>query len=221
MKPRAPEKKAKVNLLKGLGGTLALSFLLFALTPMVVVSVISYLNAHGSLIKETEIALKTAAVLKTREIRAYFDGMVTDLRHQAETDSTTRLLEELVNGWQASGKPPVEFTKSHPWTNVVDEFASDIKKFRKEYNYYNIFLISREGGILYTEADENDLGANLFTGRYSGSKSCPPPEVIWRRFPPSTSISQMFRSDAPGGRIEKRILCPSNETQGSETLAPV
>ncbi len=170
MKSRAPRKKANVNLFKGLGGTLVLSFLLFALAPMALVSFISYRNAHDSLIAETEIALNTAAVLKTREIRAYFDGMLTDLRHQAETDSTARLLEELKKAHHASGKPLGEFVKSHSWAKVVDEYASDIKKFRKEYNYYDIFLISRQGDILYTEADEKDLGTNLFTGHYSDAK---------------------------------------------------
>ena len=31
----------------------------------------------------------------------------------------------------------------------------------------------------------------------------------------------MLRCEPPGGRIENRIFLPSNDTQGSEMLAPV
>ncbi len=170
MKQDVSKEKAKIRLSFGLGRTLSIIFLMFALIPMVLVIAIGYPNARNSLKKKTEIALKTTAILKTREINAYFEGMLADLKHQAETDSNTRLLEELANAYKTSGKPLEAFVKSYGWTAIVDEFASDIKKFRRAYNYHDIFLISKNGDILFAVAGEYDLGTNLFTGKYSSSK---------------------------------------------------
>ncbi len=160
----------KVNLFSGISRTLALSFILFALIPMAVISIISYRNAHKSLETETEAALKTAAVLKQREIQSYFGGMINDIKYMAGTDTATRLLAELEKSYQASGKPLDQFVGSYPWTLVVDKFSRDIKKFRKAFNYHDIFLINKNGDILFAISEGGGLGTNIFNGQYSYSR---------------------------------------------------
>lgn len=170
MQPHTSNEKIKVNLFKGLGRTLALSFLLFALVPMVVISIISYQNSYTSLKNEKEIALKTAALLKTREIHAYFDGMLTDLKHQAETDSNSLFLENLNKAYQTSDKSLNPFVKSYNRTVLAYGLGSDLSKFRKMYNYHDIFLINNNGDILYTVGGQDELSANLFTGKFKSTK---------------------------------------------------
>ncbi len=162
--------KIKVNLFKGLGRTLALSFLLFALVPMAVISIISYQNSYTSLKKETEKALNTAALLKTREIHTYFDGILTELKYQAEEGSSIQLLETLNSDYQTSGKSLDSFVKSYKWTIAADEYGSALSKFRKTFNYYDVFLINNNGDILYTVGGQDDLGTNLFTGEIKATK---------------------------------------------------
>ncbi len=170
MPHRSSDKTIKVNLFSGLGLTLAVSFLMFALIPMTIISWISYQTSLTILNAETEIALKTVATLKTREIRTYFNGMLNDLRYHADLESSTRLFEELINFYRQSDKSLKNFVGSYRWTLLVDEFASDIIKFRRAYNYYDIFLISKQGDILYTVSKESDLGTNLLTGQLRSSK---------------------------------------------------
>ncbi len=170
MKEHSQKQKEKIKLFSGLGRTLTLSFLMFALIPMAVISIISYQNADISLRKEKELLLTTSAVYKKQEICTYFKDIITDLAHQAETDSNITFLTKLENAYQASGKPVEAFVKSYKWAIIVDEFGSDIKKFRKVYNYHDIFLINNNGDTLFTVAGEDDLGTNLFTGRYSKTK---------------------------------------------------
>ncbi len=162
--------KRKITLLSGLGRTLVISFLVFALAPMAVVGITNYGKAFDNLNDAAEASLRTSAVLKTREIKAYFEELLTDLRHQAEMDSVMRFLEALEDAYRQSGQSIETFVTSYKWALVVDELESDIKKFRKVYSYYDVFLINAKGDILYTVARENDLGVNLFSDTLGSTK---------------------------------------------------
>jgi len=170
MKQHASEEKINVKLFSGLGRALAISFLVFALIPMTLISVISYNRAHQSLDQEIRKGLENAAVLKTREIDAYFNNILAQLRFQSETEANAELLEELVDAHDASGKPLDDFVKSFKWAMIVDDLGGDVRSFRKSYNYHDLFLIGKNGDILFTVAGKADLGTNLFTGAYSSSK---------------------------------------------------
>ena len=170
MKQNDSEKSVKVRLFSGLGRTLAISLLVFALVPMTLISVISYNKAHNALGQEICKGLENAAGLKTREIDAYFDNMLAQLRFQSETEANAKLLEELIDAREASGKPLAAFVKSFKWAMIVDSLAGDIKSFRKSFNYHDLFLIGQNGDILFSVAGEADLGTNLFTGAYGPSK---------------------------------------------------
>ncbi|MDM8554744.1 response regulator [Desulfococcaceae bacterium HSG7] len=164
------KKNVKVKFTSGLGRTLSISFLLFALIPMTLIGVIGDHKAFNSLDREIKKGLENAVTLKTREISAYFDSMLAQLRFQSETDANTKLLEELVRAYKASSKPLAEFVKSYKWTMIEHDLAGSLRVFRKAYNYHDIFLISQKGDIIYTIKGEADLGTNLFTGAYRSTK---------------------------------------------------
>ncbi|MCP4162875.1 MAG: response regulator [Deltaproteobacteria bacterium] len=155
----------KTSWLTGIGRTLTLAFLILSLVPAGLLSWISYKNAYSILKEETEMTLKIAATSRTNEIHAYFNTMLEDLRYQAETNTNTKLLEKLIKSYQSSGKDLGAFVNSYKWAKIVDQFAPDIKKFRKAFDYYDIFLISQSGDILFSVAGEEDLGTNLFTSQ--------------------------------------------------------
>ncbi len=164
MKQPPPVKKISVRLFSGLGRTLSISFMIFALVPMVLISVISYNQAYNSLRHEIRKGLDNVARLKTLEISAYFDTMLAQLRFQSETEASSKLLEELIYGHKNSGKSLADYVKSFSSALIVDNQAGDIKNFRKSFNYFDIFLIAGNGDIYFTVAGETDLGTNLFTG---------------------------------------------------------
>jgi methyl-accepting chemotaxis protein len=170
VKPPSPEKTRKYSLLNGLGRSLGIAFLLFAILPMAVSGVVSYQKAYDNLRQAAEIALKTSALLKTREIQAYFEELLTDLHHQADTDSATRLMAVLIDAQRAAGQSADAFVKSYQWALIDDEYGSDLKKVRTAHMYYDVFLISNQGDILFTVAREEDLGANLFSPPYDRTK---------------------------------------------------
>jgi len=141
-----------------------------ALIPAAALSLISYRNAHDSLIETVQDELTSVAELKTEYIRFFFLRMLTDLDAQASAPSNARFLAGLRDAFAASGEELGEFVGSYPWELLVDEYGADLTTFRRIYDYYDVFLIGAEGDILFTVVREPDLGTNLFRGELSETK---------------------------------------------------
>lgn len=152
---------------QGLRRTLFLWFLALSLIPVTAVSIFSYLNAYNSLKKDAEMSLTSVSKVKADYIRAYFAEMLTDLRHQSGMKANVQFLNDLRRTFEESGKPLGDFVKGFKWTMIVDEHGADLKNDLRAYGYWDILLIDDQGNILFTVAGEDDLGTNLFKGRYS------------------------------------------------------
>ena len=142
MKQHFPKNKINHLLFSGIGRTLVVSFLVFAIIPMLFIGIISYKKAYISLRNETEVALKIIATLKIREVTAYFKDMNVALQNQAETEESTGLLQELKEALKEFGQPLEKFVKTAEWAIIADKYALDIRKFRKAYEYYDVFLLN-------------------------------------------------------------------------------
>ena len=165
---RAPAPRPRFR--RSLRRTLLFGFLAMALIPAAALSLISYRNAHDSLIETVQDELTSVAELKTEYIRFFFLRMLTDLDAQASAPSNARFLAGLRGAYAASGEELGEFVGSYPWELLVDEYGADLTTFRRIYDYYDVFLIGAEGDILFTVVREPDLGANLFRGELSETK---------------------------------------------------
>jgi len=153
----------------GLGPTLIISFLLLALIPVLIVSILSYQMGYQGMVEMREQTLASAAKSKIEVIDNYFNRIQKDLTLQAETPSTRTLLEQLINGFRDSRTSLTNFESSPKWDRIVDSKASDLEKFKKSYNYYDIFLFDVMGNILYSVERDNVLATNIFNGTYADS----------------------------------------------------
>jgi|GEM_PF-1009273 len=155
----------------GLTRSLLLWFLLLALFPLIVVSWFSYQQSQQSLYADAVQAMTQRATLQSRFINNWFGYRFLDLQVQAENQSNVRFLQQLVQALQASGKSPAEFVGSYPWARIVEADKVDLVNLSRIYDYYDdIFLIDRQGNILFTLAEEADQGTNLFTGPNKDSR---------------------------------------------------
>ncbi|MBI9077076.1 MAG: GAF domain-containing protein, partial [Desulfatibacillum sp.] len=155
---------------RGLSRTLVAWFLFLALVPLALINAISYRQARNSLQDSAIISLETTANLKTHFINNWFTEHFLNLRAQATSLENTRFLAELRQAFKASGKEAGEFTKSYAWTALIGKHAADFKSLRNIFGYHDVFLIDSDGNILFSVAGESDLGTNLFSGEYSGTR---------------------------------------------------
>jgi len=154
---------------QGLGRTLLVWFLILSLLPMMVVSIFSYWNAYSSLKQEAEMTLSSVVSMKTERIRSYFERMMTDLRQQSAMTPNVQFLDDLRKAYKKSSKPVGDFVKSFKWVMMVEEQGADLKGYRRTYGYHDILLIDDQGNILFTVDGEDDLGTNLFSGKYANT----------------------------------------------------
>lgn len=162
-------KILKDTLRKGIIRTLIMWFLIIALVPLTVVSIISFQQSKESLRNSIIEAQQTTIALKTEFINNWFSYRFRDLENQSTNIENIRFLEELRKDFQASGKEIGDYVGSYRWASIVDDLNADLKSFRRTYGYYDLFLIDSEGNILYTVIGAPDLGTNLFNGPYSGT----------------------------------------------------
>lgn len=159
------------KLVHHLSTTIFLSFLGIALIPMLIVMAISYNSMHKALFKDAERSLKAVAIERKAEILSHFDGIVRNLKLQAELKTNTKFMISLSEGLKNHNRNASDYVSSYKWAKLVDEQSSDIDVFRRTYNYSNIFFIEPGGNILYSVTQKGDLGTNIFTGNtLSGSK---------------------------------------------------
>lgn len=154
----------------GLGMKLLMGFLALALIPLALVSALSYTNARESLQEAAMSRLQATSDLKTAFITNWFSYRFLDLDAQATSLENARLLADLSETFESSGKELEEFVDSYQWTTIVEgEGGADLKSFRRTYGYHDVLLINLEGNILFTAIAESDLGSNLFDGPRSQS----------------------------------------------------
>ena len=159
-----------IILRSGLGKTLLISFLLVALLPMLTVSYISLHQARINLQQEAEVILEQAALGSSLQISQYFTSILTALQFEGERRSNLRLIENLIKARDQARKPLQDFISSLPWIRLVDQWTTDLFYFHRRFNFYDVFLVAGNGDVLYSVAEEDDLGINLFTGKYRSTK---------------------------------------------------
>ena len=154
-------------LLTGLTGRLLLWFLLIALIPVTIVSLISYLNSKNSLIRAANDLLVTTARFEAEKVLSLSERWMIDAGMQARNKENIRLLKDLKKAYEASGQSPEKFVESFFWLEIDDERGGDLRNFQTAYGYSDIFLIDSEGNVLFSSLGNDDLGSNLISGKYS------------------------------------------------------
>jgi C4-dicarboxylate-specific signal transduction histidine kinase len=137
---------------------LSLWFLLGALLPLIFFGYISYYNARDTVKEEVTSHLISIADNKARQIENYILEKEKDIDALANTPAIINALEKFNVVFKENGIDSVEYSA------IDKEFRPFLTYYRESFGYYDLFLISSEGDIIFTVMKEDDLGANLKTG---------------------------------------------------------
>ena len=153
---------------KGLGRSLLFFLLIAALVPMTVVSWIHYQNSKEILIEKSNRHLQEVTASEAALFTRYFNRHIANLTMLSELNANISFLQELKKGFATSNRGLAEFIRSYSWS-VLAEQGRDLSLFRRTFGIHDIFILDTKGNILYTVAEEDDLGTNLFTGSMADS----------------------------------------------------
>jgi len=126
-----------------------LAFLTISLLPLAFLGIWSVTSSSASLEKAAYQKLEAVREIKKQQVQQYFDDR-------------NRELSMLV----------ASIGQMNATKNVLDSSAANdqyLSKFVKNYNYYDLFLISPQGQVFYTVAKESDYQTNLISGLYQNS----------------------------------------------------
>ncbi len=156
---------------KSLSTKLSLWFLVLAMLPMLLVASLSYYQANKSLTEAAVRELEQSAGLNVDFIQNWFDYRLMDINSQAGIQNNQMLLASLIEGFKKEGGLLRDYVGSDDWLQRVKAIHPELKAFRRSYDYiFDIFLVDTEGNILFSVAQEKDLGTNLFNGPYSNTQ---------------------------------------------------
>ncbi|MBT4077371.1 MAG: hypothetical protein HOE78_12375, partial [Gammaproteobacteria bacterium] len=102
--------------------------------------------------------------LKKAQLETYFGERFGDISVLATNnevvEALTKFSEEIESGDGLNGSN---------WNFLNDRYNAWFTQYVKGYGYYDLFLISAEGNVVYTQSKEADLGGNVKTGSLKSS----------------------------------------------------
>jgi methyl-accepting chemotaxis protein len=113
-----------------------------------------------SLRRDAISKLKAIEGTKISAIQRYFGKREADVTVASRSLTTVNAVQEFAEAMREEGGK----IGGSLWNGYKEKYDPWFSGYREEHGYYDIFLISVEGDVVYTAARESDLGQNLVNG---------------------------------------------------------
>ncbi|PSU47523.1 hypothetical protein C9J12_14750 [Photobacterium frigidiphilum] len=105
-------------------------------------------------------SLYAAKESKRIQIEGYFQEMQDDIIILAENSAISEALSGFDTAYQNEGMQ----VGGEAWLAVDNQYGQWLSRYKEHYGFYDLFLINVDGEIVYSVAQEADLGQNIKTG---------------------------------------------------------
>jgi diguanylate cyclase (GGDEF)-like protein/PAS domain S-box-containing protein len=145
---------------KSIKNQLLIAFVVIALIPISIISQFIYTSVQDSHINHVLDNLSRVADKKVEQINTYTLEKQTDTRLLAASPSIASDIEQLQTAFYQHG------IKSKQYQKIANRIHPAYQNLVSIASYYDVFLISNQGDIVFTIKHEADFGTNLLTGIY-------------------------------------------------------
>ena len=145
-----------------MGPKLTVMFVLAGLIPLAIVGMLSYNRAASAINTEAENKLEAVGALKTKEAEAWFHERELDLELLAEFPATIEAVQDYSRVFSLGVDSPEYEAQQEKWNNLFTHYNNG-------KGYYDLFLISPEGDVVYSVTHEADFATNMMDGTYASS----------------------------------------------------
>jgi len=146
-------------------GKLILAFFVLGVVPAATVGVISYQKTASSLTDESFAKLEAVRGIKSSQIEGYFGEHLGDV----SVLSSNATVKEAVAAFEHAFVEEGGVDNGPLYAAAVAEYGDWLTLYNDEYGYYDLFLITENGDVVWTAFKESDLGENLVTSSLSSS----------------------------------------------------
>ncbi len=119
----------------------------------------------GAFRKQAFDKLKAVQELKKAQVENYFQERFSDIDVLSQNETITEALHEFAAAFLQDGKR----IDGSAWKTAHEKFATWLDIYKGQSTYYDLFLISKDGNVVYTAEKESDLGQNILDGKLKKS----------------------------------------------------
>ncbi|GHB57068.1 hypothetical protein GCM10008107_02460 [Psychrosphaera saromensis] len=145
-------------------------FLILSILPLLIITTVNYYQVKSNLeqfaIEEAYIAGES----RKNYFNNWFQSRIDNLNQLANTPVTSRLLTTLEQQLQQFDGNVEAFVKSSLWQQTNIYTADELALANLNHDYIDdTYIIDKKGNVLFSMAQEADLGTSLATGEYQDS----------------------------------------------------
>lgn len=140
-------------------------FVVVALLPLASFGVLTLVESEKALREETLGRMSRLADRRLLLIKNYLFERVHDAQILARERSTAQAMDELLRAYRQSGPDSTQYRQAD---QAIRDYLSTFIDDRTLF--YDVFLISPQGDIVYTDKHEADFATNLLDGPYRSSQ---------------------------------------------------
>jgi methyl-accepting chemotaxis protein len=142
---------------------LIIVFLSIGLFAVAVLGYMSYNQSKKALIEKSFDQLQAIRDIKKNQIESFFKERKGDLNVYAYNTAVQLASQRFIHAFDSAG------LSGELWKKWDRAHGVKFEHYVREYGYYDLFIISNEGDVVYTVAKEGDLGKNLVRGSLANS----------------------------------------------------
>jgi methyl-accepting chemotaxis protein len=146
-----------------LGSKMIISFLLVGAIPFSIVGLASLQQAGSALEKQAFSQLEAVQSLKKIQLENYFDQIKINMRSIRNNATFLAAIEEFTSAFEDGG------IEGGMWSGSELYYRTQFTDLLGEYGYEDMYLISENGDIVYSDKKLSDIGQNLSSGTLKGS----------------------------------------------------
>ncbi len=139
-------------------------FLLVGILPLAIIGTLSFFVASNALQQQAFNQLISLRDVKKSQIESWFGERYGDINVLSTFPTVKQAMKELesaLNISQSKGYSGLDILKDPGYMLTHNRFHALLSNYEKEYGYYDLFLISKNGNIVYTAEKEADFGQGL------------------------------------------------------------
>ncbi len=146
-----------------LGSKMIISFLLVGAIPFSIVGLASLQQATKALETQAFSQLEAVQSLKKIQLENYFDQIKINMKSIRNNATFLAAIDEFKSAFKDGG------IKGDMWTGSETYYRTQFTDLLGEYGYDDLYLLSDEGDVVYSDKKLSDLGKNLLTGDLKNS----------------------------------------------------
>lgn len=141
------------------------TFLLLSLVPLLGFAILSLTRSVDAIETEGFSKLEAVRSIKAQQILQYFDSLYSNMEITRADPIIVDALPQFDSAFVSAGNE----VGSPGWNQWKQYYGVRLSEIVDQYGWYDLFLINFVGDIVYSYAEESDLGMSLKTGPLASS----------------------------------------------------